>query len=96
MTNSPMAGMNTSIEPAITPGMDNGNVMSRKVRHGGLPRSAAASSSEWSSFSKRREQRQHHERQVRIDDAEVDRKGLGLRPTSTAAVRLLKSALASL
>src|SRR5882762_6498993 len=74
ITNSPMAGMNTNIEPAITPGMDSGSVTSTKVRQGGLPRSAAASSRERSSFSKV-EQRQNHERQVRIDDAEIDRKG---------------------
>jgi len=52
MTNSPMAGMNTSIEPAMTPGMDRGSVTSMKARQGGLPRSAAASNREWSSFSR--------------------------------------------
>src|ERR1700691_3822525 len=51
MTNSPMAGMNTSIEPAMMPGIDSGRVTSMKVRQGGVPKSAAASSSEWSSFS---------------------------------------------
>src|SRR6202050_5987846 len=51
MTNSPPAGMNTSIEPAITPGIDSGSVTSRNTRQGGLPRSEAASSSDRSSFS---------------------------------------------
>jgi len=51
MTNSPTAGMNTSMDPAITPGIDSGSVTSRNARHGGLPRSAAASSSVGSSFS---------------------------------------------
>ena len=31
---------------AMMPGIDNGRVTSRKARHGGLPRSAAASSKE--------------------------------------------------
>jgi hypothetical protein len=51
MTNSPTAGMNTSIEPAITPGIDSGRVTSRKARLGVLPRSEAASSSVGSRFS---------------------------------------------
>ena len=52
MTNSPMAGMNTSMEPAMIPGIDKGSVTSRNARHGGLPRSPEASSNERSSFSR--------------------------------------------
>src|SRR5215469_17015564 len=35
MTNSPTAGMNTSMEPAITPGTDSGRVISRNDREAG-------------------------------------------------------------
>ncbi len=43
MTNSPTAGMKTSAQPATMPGIDNGNVIATNTRHGGAPRSAAAS-----------------------------------------------------
>ena len=52
MTNSPTAGMNTSIEPAMTPGIDSGSVICRKARNGVAPRSTAASSSVLSCFSR--------------------------------------------
>src|SRR5262249_11921979 len=52
MTNSPTAGMKTSIEPAMTPGSESGSVMSKKARRGVLPRSPAASSRIGSSFSR--------------------------------------------
>src|SRR5690606_1310022 len=45
ITNSPTAGMNTSISPARMPGSDNGRVTARKARQGRAPRSSAASSS---------------------------------------------------
>ena len=51
MTNSPTAGMKTSIEPAMTPGSESGKVICQNALSGGEPRSAAASSSVWSSFS---------------------------------------------
>jgi hypothetical protein len=51
MTNSPMAGMKTSMEPAMIPGSDSGRVTERKVRSGRAPRSAEASSRELSSFT---------------------------------------------
>src|SRR5262249_31744844 len=43
MTNSPTAGMNTSPQPATMPGNDSGSVIDVNTRHGGAPRSAAAS-----------------------------------------------------
>src|SRR5690606_10338890 len=43
MTNSPIAGMKTSMAPAMTPGMESGNVTERKVCQGREPRSADAS-----------------------------------------------------
>ena len=52
ITNSPTAGMNTSIEPAMIPGMDSGKVMVRNALNGRQPRSAAASSSVRSIFSR--------------------------------------------
>jgi hypothetical protein len=51
MTNSPSTGMKTSIEPATTPGRESGNVTCQKLRSGGEPRSAAASSRLPSSLS---------------------------------------------
>ena len=51
MTNSPTAGMKTSIDPAMMPGNESGNVICQKARLGGEPRSEAASSSVRSSFS---------------------------------------------
>ncbi|MNY74322.1 hypothetical protein D3C86_2133230 [compost metagenome] len=51
MTNSPMAGMKTSMEPAMMPGSDSGRVMKRKVWTGRAPRSAEASNRETSSFT---------------------------------------------
>src|SRR5690606_14610647 len=51
ITNSPVAGMNTRKQPASTPGSDSGKVICQKARKGRLPRSAAASSSVWSSRS---------------------------------------------
>ena len=51
MTNSPMIGMKQSSEPATMPGSDSGTVTARNARHGGQPRSAAASSSVSSIFS---------------------------------------------
>src|SRR3546814_18300397 len=44
ITYSPTDGMNTSMEPAMTPGMDKGRVKTRNARHGRAPRSSAASS----------------------------------------------------
>src|SRR5690606_28478702 len=40
MTNSPMAGIKTSMEPATTPGMDSGRMTVRSVVKGRAPRSA--------------------------------------------------------
>src|ERR1700732_4718954 len=51
MTNSPTAGMKHSSAPASTPGADSGNVTSQNTLLRGQPRSAAASSSDSSSFS---------------------------------------------
>ena len=52
ITNSPTAGMNTSRQPAMIPGIDSGSVTLRNDSHGRLPRSAAASSSVRSIFSR--------------------------------------------
>ena len=70
MTNSPTAGMKTSRQPAMTPGSDSGKVIFQKALIGGQPRSAAASSSVVIDLLERRVERQHHERQVGIDDAD--------------------------
>ena len=51
MTNSPVAGMKTRKQPAMTPGSDSGKVIFQKACSGGQPRSAAASSSDSSIFS---------------------------------------------
>ncbi len=52
MTNSPTIGMKHSSTPASTPEDDSGSVTSQNIFQRGQPRSAAASSSESSSFSK--------------------------------------------
>ena len=51
ITNSPTAGMKTSMQPAMIPARVSGTVMQKKVLTGRQPRSAAASSKELSSFS---------------------------------------------
>jgi hypothetical protein len=51
ITNSPTAGMKTSMQPAMMPVMVSGTVMRKNALTGRQPRSAAASSSELSSFS---------------------------------------------
>ena len=52
MTNSPMQGMNTSIEPAMMPALDSGTVTFQKAVQAVAPRSAAASSSRRSIFDR--------------------------------------------
>ena len=51
ITYSPVAGINTSSEPAIIPGIVQGKVTVRKVANGFAPKSDAASSKVRSSFS---------------------------------------------
>src|SRR3954470_3244271 len=51
MTNSPTIGMKQSSVPATMPGNDGGPATRKNARHGGLPRSAAASSNVSSIFS---------------------------------------------
>ena len=51
ITNSPTAGMKTSMQPAMMPLLVSGTVIRKKALTGRQPRSAAASSSDWSSFS---------------------------------------------
>ena len=52
MTNSPTIGMKQSSAPATTPGSDSGTVTSQNAFQRGQPRSAAASSSVSSIFSR--------------------------------------------
>ena len=47
-----MAGIKTSIDPAIMPALDNGTVISQKVLNGLVPRSAAASKKRTSNLDK--------------------------------------------
>jgi len=58
----------------MMPGTDKGRVTSRKARHGGLPRSPAASS-RMIQLLERGKQRQDHEGQIGIDDAKIHGKG---------------------
>src|SRR4030042_2361148 len=51
-TNMPIAGIKVRIVPAIIPGTLRGNVTLRNAIQGGAPRSAAASRSEFSIFSR--------------------------------------------
>ena len=44
VTYSPIVGMNTKMKPAITPGIDSGNVTVQNIRHRDAPRSDPASS----------------------------------------------------
>src|SRR5690606_25893301 len=52
MTNSPVIGMKQIIAPAMTPGIESGNVIFQKAFSGGQPRSFAASSNVGSIFSR--------------------------------------------
>ena len=74
MTNSPTAGMKTSRQPATTPGSDSGkvifqNALSRRAAEvlGGLEQRVVH-------LLQRGIERQHHERQIGIDDADKDRR----------------------
>ncbi len=73
ITNSPTAGMKTSMLPATMPGQESGSVTRRKARKGRQPRSAAASSRVGISMRQVGVERQHHEGQIGIDHAEIDR-----------------------
>ena len=74
MTNSPTAGMKTSMQPAMTPGSDSGKVIFQKALIGGQPRSCGRLDQRMVHLLQRRIERQHHERQVGIDDADEDRR----------------------
>lgn len=52
MTNSPTAGMNTSIQPAMMPFFDSGTVIFQKLVKLRAPRSEAASSRLGSCFTR--------------------------------------------
>ncbi len=74
MTNSPTAGMKHSSEPATMPGSDSGRVMLQNARVGGQPRSWRGLDQRLVELFERRVERQHHERQVGVDDADEDRR----------------------
>ena len=73
ITNSPTAGMKTSRQPATMPGSDSGRVTVRKA--GERPGAEIGRRLEQAPVEllQRGVERQHHERQVGIDDAEMDR-----------------------
>ena len=66
-------GMKHSSTPAPTPGSDSGNVTSQNACHGGAPRSLGRLQQRRLHLGQRRVERQDHERQVGIDDAEIHR-----------------------
>jgi len=74
ITNSPMAGMNTSMEPGDDPrhGQRQCHVEEGPAT-GGLPRSADASEQRMIQLLQGGGQGSHHEGQIGIDDSEVDR-----------------------
>ena len=74
MTNSPTAGMKTSRQPAKTPGSDSGNVICQKARHGRRAEILRRLDQRRIDFFEARIERQDHERQIGIDDADVDRR----------------------
>ena len=95
ITNSPTIGMKQSNTPAPTPGNDSGNVTSQNACRGEAPRSPAASSKRRVHLGQRRIERQDHERQIGIDDAEIHRAVGGephhRRETRCSASRILLS-----
>ncbi len=79
ITNSPTIGMKQSSAPAPTPGNDSGNVTSQNA----LPRRRAEIACGFQQRGihpgERRIERQDHERQIGIDDADIHR-GVGREP----------------
>ena len=74
MTNSPTAGMKTSRQPATMPGIASGKVTFQKALIGGQPRSSRGLDQRVVHLVEGGEDRQRHERQVGIDDADIDRR----------------------
>ena len=73
MTNSPMIGMKQSSAPATMPGSDSGTVTCENVRQGGAAEIGRGFEQRLVHLLQRRVERQHHEREIRIDDADIDR-----------------------
>ena len=72
MTNSPVTGMNTRRQPAMTPGIDSGKVIFQKARNRRAAEIGGGFEQRAVDALQRGVKRQHHERQVGIDDADVD------------------------
>ena len=74
MTNSPTAGMKTSRQPAMTPGSDSGKVIFQKARGRRAAEILGGLDQRIVHLLQRRIERQHHEGQIGIDDADEDRR----------------------
>ena len=73
MTNSPVTGMKTRKQPAMTPGSESGKVICQKAADRRAAEVGGGLEQRMVEPLERRVERQHHERQVRIDDADIDR-----------------------
>ena len=76
MTNSPTIGMKQSSTPAATPGSDSGSVTSQKARAARAAEIGGGLQQRLVHLFERGVERQHHERQIGIDHADIDR-GVG-------------------
>ena len=72
MRYSPITGMNTSRQPLMIPGAESGNVIWRNVAHGARPEVAGRLEERPVEPLQADEDRQGHERQVVVDDAQED------------------------
>ena len=75
MTNSPIAGTKTSMKPAITPGIESGSVTWKKVDERPPPEVGRGLEQALVELHEVGVERQDHERQVGVDDAEIDGEG---------------------
>ena len=73
MMYSPVSGMNTSSEPARIPGSASGSVIRRNARHGGVAEILRCVDERPVDPLERRVERQHHQREIVVGDADVDR-----------------------
>ena len=74
MTNSPTIGMKHSSAPAATPGSDSGSVTVQNAFQRRAAEIGRGFEQGRIDLLQRRVERQHHERQVRIDEADIDRR----------------------
>ena len=72
MTYSPSAGIQTIVQPAMSPGSDCGKITRRNVANGVAPRCSCRFQHGGVDAVEREKDREHHQWQVAVDDADAD------------------------